>query len=786
MSDLTYTVVKHDEPSGKKYYPVDEDGVTTLGKKVLGGYKTATAYRVQKSLEELAQDMRDGVLTEYHLLMAGVNTAYKLHLDSKTEDKRSKANFPNHSGCSLLIIDSDCEYPVEQIRGQLAAVEPALANVSMIHASSSSSYISIDGVEVNGLRGTHTYLALSDGLETERVLTTLHTRLVNAGFGWIKHAVTGLPMPRSVVDVALKTSSQPAYQRAYCVGGVTQSRQVEYIAGSVDVLDASLVAPLTDSENSLYKSVVSDMENEPETKAEGDRLRHIYVETEVERRVKEGMAEESARSAVTHALDGGELDADWLIYLRDGVVTVGEILSNPEQYHNTTCADPLEPEYNGGAWGAVGKIYTDKSPVIHSKAHGTRNFKLKARSEGQLPEEFFDSSTYNNNESVVMKPNLKVVPLQGAQERYEFKLTKMSEAIQDLKPPIYCIENLLIQGYLYTLTARQNHGKTTLMALMAACISRGEMLGDRRTVSGPVLILSGENSYDTRLKFKILTIADKENIYEWPHSIDLKKGGEKLVNQIREFYGDIQFRAVFVDSLQAYFGDGDMNGNSEALALIKAIRQLTTINGNPTVVALAHPVKNADKDSLVPYGGGSIMNEIDTNLTLWLDGNLAVLHHTKARQPSFFPQMFELEAVQVEGLITNFDQKVTTTRFNSLDYKASQRIEEMETYITEQVLLQFDNECSPSFTEVGKAVLVGLAYANLSDAAKKSQAEREIKRLLKDGFLAKNASSRYEATHAGKKEIKRIKRIREVGFLDAPTPNYGGGARGDSETARGD
>lgn len=337
-----------------------------------------------------------------------------------------------------------------------------------------------------------------------------------------------------------------------------------------------------------------------------------------------------------------------------------------------------------------------------------------------------------------------------------FQLLSMSEAMSNLEPPIYCIENLLIQGYLYTLTGKNNSGKTTLASLMMSCISSGRAFGERRVVQGAVLLLSGENSYDTRLKFRVLEGSDNANIYEFPFAIDIKKGANKLIEDITAQYGHIEFRAVFVDSLQAYFGEGDMNSNSDALAVIQAMRKLTGLRGNPTVVALAHPVKNADFNNLVPYGGGSVMNEIDTNLTLILDDGVATLHHLKARQPAFLPKSFKLVVEVVEGMVTNFGESVTTTRFEPIGYVEAEDIKAREYAIAERVLLQFDCELPPSFMQVGLAVYSG--DESLTDDAKAKRAEREIKKLFSDGFLEKNASGRYKATQKGRSEILSIRK----------------------------
>jgi hypothetical protein len=104
-----------------------------------------------------------------------------------------------------------------------------------------------------------------------------------------------------------------------------------------------------------------------------------------------------------------------------------------------------------------------------------------------------------------------------------------------------------------------------------------------------------------------------------------------------------------VDTLQAAFDGDDFNKAKQVLDLMRnAFRPLVALHGNPCVVVAAHPTKNADRTSLVPYGGGSIINEIDGNLTLWKDDRTQVIElhwQRKWRGVNFDPRSFVLDLV---------------------------------------------------------------------------------------------------------------------------------------------
>ena len=101
-----------------------------------------------------------------------------------------------------------------------------------------------------------------------------------------------------------------------------------------------------------------------------------------------------------------------------------------------------------------------------------------------------------------------------------------------------------------------------------------------------------------------------------------------------------------IDTLAAFFDGTDANDNVQAGEFIRRLRPLTQLDGHPSVLVAAHPVKNAAEDNLVPYGGGAILNEVDGNLTLAKTGGGAVKMHWqgKLRGVEFDPLFFRIEA----------------------------------------------------------------------------------------------------------------------------------------------
>lgn len=328
-----------------------------------------------------------------------------------------------------------------------------------------------------------------------------------------------------------------------------------------------------------------------------------------------------------------------------------------------------------------------------------------------------------------------------------FPVKPISQAVRELLPPIYVLQQLIQKNHLYTLTARNNSGKTTWIVAVTRSVASGEPLGTLQSIKGRVLILSGENSADTNLKFRYLSEVEKvnlDNIDVLEMAFELKNGGvERLMAELMSEYA-----LVIVDSLQAYFGGGDFNSNADQLAHLQACRKLTQLRGNPAVIVLAHPTKSAE--ILEPYGGGSLMNEVDGNLTLKLDGDVVTLHHTKLRQSPFMPIHFQLNIVEMPNFEDNFGKQATTTLLTPLDSDLASVIRNDNGKLSFQILdLLLKRNLSKA--ELSKAIFGD------DEVKHTSKIYRLIGDLRSKKFLTDSGD--FELTAKGKSELKKLREI---------------------------
>jgi AAA domain len=228
--------------------------------------------------------------------------------------------------------------------------------------------------------------------------------------------------------------------------------------------------------------------------------------------------------------------------------------------------------------------------------------------------------------------------------------------VQGFVPPDYVLDGIVQRRFLYALTGRSNSGKTAILHRLAAHVAQGLPLCGRDVEKTNVLYLAGENPEDHRMRWIYLCDelkVDPASIpITWlPFRVDLSE--PEILEQIRqqnETHGP--FGLIIADTSQAYFQGDNENDNPQMLDHAKMFRGLIDLlPEGPAIVVSCHPTKNGDK--LVPRGGSSFFNEIDTNLSAETRTGTTVanLHWTeKIRGVDFAPLPFELRRGQTDKL----------------------------------------------------------------------------------------------------------------------------------------
>ena len=302
------------------------------------------------------------------------------------------------------------------------------------------------------------------------------------------------------------------------------------------------------------------------------------------------------------------------------------------------------------------------------------------------------------------------------------------------RPISYTIEGVLPSGYLYGLTARRGGGKTAYLIAASIAVMKGDpsILGCE-VRQGRVAYIAKENPDDFRMKLAV-------NCYL--HNIDHTFANDRLfvldgrtdspesiIEALKinaEEYG--QFQLVCYDTFQAGFaasGGEEFNSNAEVLKFILRLRPIAEIIGKPSVLLAFHPTKNAGEDDLVPYGGGAIMNEVDGNLTLWVEAPHQIkFSWNRVRGPEFEPQYFRIEKISFSDIV---DIKGRQILLPTLRPTNQQAVEE-RTAVESKTDIAFLRAlmATPEATQRDLAQAVGLGVGAIN---------KKIQRLKKTGMV---------------------------------------------------
>lgn len=322
--------------------------------------------------------------------------------------------------------------------------------------------------------------------------------------------------------------------------------------------------------------------------------------------------------------------------------------------------------------------------------------------------------------------------------------------------PRFIVRPAIQGGYLQALTALTNAGKTAVAQAMAVAVAADKPFAGLPVSGGRVLYLCGENPEDQRIRF--LALCEQRGVL--PAKLEdrllVRDGADRLGGIVDEIVAQANaigdFALVVVDTSAAFFSYEDENDNVQARQHAQDCRRLTQIAGGPAVLVLCHPVKGASApDQLQPRGGGGFLNEIDTNLTLWNDGEVATMHHTKLRGPGFEPLAFRFEGVFVESVKDADGQPVRSVVAVALTDDEEARWVAKRTGEENAVLLVMAQQPEASIADWART----LQWVGAADGQPlKSKVHRILTRLAADKLVARRRG-RWRITSAGRDEAGR-------------------------------
>ncbi len=318
---------------------------------------------------------------------------------------RTQEFFGWNDGPGWMLLDGDPvpgNEPItrDEFLDLLFEVAPSIKYAPMVWGVSSSSCIfdSEKQEQVAGLRGQRIYILVSDARDIPRAGKALSDRLWLAGYGRFIVSKAGRLLPRTPIDSSVWQSNRLDFAAPpVCIPPLEARRPVPSAMNNAaaPLVTAEAIPELTVQERSRLSQIKSvekardGLLTEIRLKKEAwinNRLVDLANATREER--------EEARHRLLSAVEKQRLFGDFqLIHSSGELVTVEQLLSDPDRWHGQRFHDPLEPDYSNSdrriAWA---NLKSGTVPNIYSHAHGGMRYRLMRQSQqirlqqGDMPE----------------------------------------------------------------------------------------------------------------------------------------------------------------------------------------------------------------------------------------------------------------------------------------------------------------------------------------------------------------------------------------------------------------
>jgi AAA domain len=325
-------------------------------------------------------------------------------------------------------------------------------------------------------------------------------------------------------------------------------------------------------------------------------------------------------------------------------------------------------------------------------------------------------------------------------------------------PPDWLIDGIVQRGKLYACTSLTGHGKTAIWLYLACMIQAGRMVGNLDVCQGNVVYLAGENPEDLKARMHgmaaYFNLKASEMPYVLPGNFPLNE--QEADALIRDLNGlRVPLSAIIGDTASSYFPGADENDNVQAGGYGRTLRRPTTeCDGNPTLIALCHPVKNATRSNLLPRGGGAFLNELDGNLTGWSEsmGEVTEMHwQGKIRGPDFATLAFRLRPVPT-SFLDRKDRPVMTIVAEPMSEEAAADHTKQTIANDDVVLRALRDQPGKSWAQIARDA----GWVNEDDQPMKAKVGRAIRSLVEDKLVQQpRKGAPWELTEKGEKALDK-------------------------------
>ena len=300
---------------------------------------------------------------------------------------RTRDNFTFRPAPGLMMLDHDGlpegELSPLQFRERLIAAAPVLADAPMLwRPSASAGCVAPDGRILSDLTRHRLYIPVVDATLIPEAGKALEALLwAMPGAGWCDIGTAGQRLTRCLVDVSVWQPERLDFAGPpLLVNDVTRAGVDGVIYGDAKA-QFNLRNMIDSATPSIQKQAQAGLKAARAAVAEKcDTARRLWVADKApalaqRRGIKLAQATNVLERAAVHQV----LMGDFELTCSDGqVVNVAQLLDNPNRWHNTRFADPLDPDTDLRV--AVARLLNGTRPDLFSHRHGGMRYELRRQS----------------------------------------------------------------------------------------------------------------------------------------------------------------------------------------------------------------------------------------------------------------------------------------------------------------------------------------------------------------------------------------------------------------------
>ena len=389
---IPLTVIRNSEGWATKRFSLNADGSLRKKSHAQIWEGTATHHEVDgvQGLIDLADSLEPEEAFLFGLAdpeLCRISTQKALKNGLKNAISRDREHFTFREGePGFLMLDHDPRpghrrYAAEELDAILCEHTEGFADAERAWRPSATSFLyrEEDGAELVGVGGWRCYLGVDNAAAIPGIGAAIYQKLWLAGYGYISISASGQRLDKCLFDASVWQAERIDFAATPVLGPGIVRREPE-----AKVIEAS--NPTLASERFMNTPELREWrKSSPELKAakaaakpEAEAVREKFVKAKLAKLKESGAPIKNAEAVYMAAVAQNELYGDFQLMTPAGkVVTVAEVLAEPERFNEARFADPLEPDYASDNRIAYVNLRAEK-PYLYSHMHGGMLYRLYA------------------------------------------------------------------------------------------------------------------------------------------------------------------------------------------------------------------------------------------------------------------------------------------------------------------------------------------------------------------------------------------------------------------------